>query len=365
MTEAASASTAPLADLYAVCGQEMMAVARRLLAEQGVPDSVLGAEDVVHEAFAKALRAPAGIREPRAYVYAVIRCDVRGAALAYRARRAQQTVSETEQASPEPVQSADFSELVANRMAVQQALGLLPVQQRTAVWATKALDYTQDECAVVMQKRPGTVATHVARGMCTLRVNLIASVAAVLLATTLALWVYRGTGLQTAANGGERSGTGLRMWHMVNWGSYAAVIIAGLILFRTVRRAGEIRRRRRRRRRTTRFRPVWSGRRRQGWPVTPPGPVLPRLSDKALALVVDAAELVISEQRVSTDLLSQWLPVSASIVSELMGALAQLRVIEVGSGRRSRVLVPLVMRDATVASINSLREVARAAEPLR
>ncbi|MEV5950373.1 RNA polymerase sigma factor [Streptomyces sp. NPDC051993] len=350
MTEEASVSTGPLADLYAACGQEMVAVARRLLVEQGLPESVLGAEDVVQEAFTKALRAPADIREPRAYVYAVIRCDVRGAARAYRARRAQHAAAETERASCGPVQVADFSELVANRAVVHQALGLLPVQQRTAVWATKALDYTQDECAVVMQKRPGTVATHVSRGVLTLRANLIASVAAVLLTAALALWAYAGIGLQTAANGGERSGTGPRLWDMAAWSLYAALIIVGLSSILILFRVREIRRRRPRQPTAPLFLPRWE------------------MSDKAFALLVDAAELVISEQRASTDLLSQWMPISPGTASELMAQLAQLEIIDRGSGARSRVLVPRAKRDMAVRKLNSLRAVQRlheADEPAR
>ncbi|MFF5372466.1 RNA polymerase sigma factor [Streptomyces sp. NPDC013187] len=152
---------------------EMQAYARRLLADERLPESALSAEDVVQTAFAKALRAPAQIREPRAYLYAVIRSDVRAASRQY-ARRAAPAVAPVVTTQAPDVHIADFSDLVANRLAVYKALYDSPPQQRTAVWATKALDYTQAETAEAMKKKPGTVATHVVRAVAALRIHLAA-----------------------------------------------------------------------------------------------------------------------------------------------------------------------------------------------
>ncbi|MET7566914.1 RNA polymerase sigma factor [Streptomyces sp. NPDC005492] len=151
---------------------EMTGLARRLLALEGVPESVLDAEDVVQSAFAKALRAPQNIREPRAYLFAVIRNDVRAASRWNRSQVESAAAWMEQSQAAEEIHFADFSELIANRMTVYKALYDLPSQQRTAVWATKAMDYTQAETAVLMQKRPGTIATHVVRAMVALRIHL-------------------------------------------------------------------------------------------------------------------------------------------------------------------------------------------------
>ncbi|MDX3113812.1 RNA polymerase sigma factor [Streptomyces scabiei] len=179
MAEQPNGPAVTLAAVYEDHRGEMTGLARRLLAEEGVPESVLGAEDVVQSAFTKALRAPANIREPRAYLYAVIRNDVRAASRQNRMRTEGGTACVGQAQVVEDVHVADFSELVANRMVVHKALYSLPAQQRAAVWATKAMDYTQAETAEFMDKRPGTIATHVVRAVAALRANLVALLVAI------------------------------------------------------------------------------------------------------------------------------------------------------------------------------------------
>lgn len=168
-------TAADLAALYEGHRREMEGFARRLLADERLPESTLSAEDVVQTAFTKALNAPTGIRDPRAYLYVVIRNDVRAASRQVR-RQTTATSKGAWQAQSADVHVADFSDLIANRLAVHRALCNLPPQQRTAVWATKALEYTQAEAAEIMKKRPGTVATHVVRAVAALRVHLTALV---------------------------------------------------------------------------------------------------------------------------------------------------------------------------------------------
>jgi len=179
-------SVATLGAVFRDHHAEMATLVRRLLAEEGVPESDLGAEDVVQSAFAKALRAPEKIREPRAYLYAVIRNDVRAAGRQNRVRTQAAAICLGKEQVAREVHVADFSELVANRLAVHKALYDLPPQQRTAVWATKAMDYTQAETAEFMDKRPGTIATHVLRAVAMLRANLFALLVAVVTALVLA-----------------------------------------------------------------------------------------------------------------------------------------------------------------------------------
>ncbi|ELP61613.1 MULTISPECIES: RNA polymerase sigma factor [Streptomyces] len=178
-------STRALGALYRDQRREMEGLARRLLADERLPDSVMSSEDIVQTAFAKALRTPEQIRDPRAYLYAVIRSDVRAASRQHRRRSALTAAPTVDTQSPD-VHVADFSDLVANRVAVHKALCNLPPQQRTAVWATKALEYTQAETAEAMQKKPGTVATHVVRAVTALRIHLAALLVVSIIVLSLA-----------------------------------------------------------------------------------------------------------------------------------------------------------------------------------
>ncbi|MCP9207187.1 RNA polymerase sigma factor [Streptomyces sp. NEAU-Y11] len=201
MAEQAQDAVSALDTVYRDHHAEMTGLARRLLAEEGVPDSVVGAEDVVQTAFAKVLRAPESVREPRAYLYAVIRNDVRAAGRDNRVQGKSAAAGGAQGQVSREVHVADFSGLVANRMAVYKALHDLPPQQRTAVWATKAMDYTQAETAEFMGKRPGTIATHVLRAVVALRANLVAFLVAI--ATVLVLGGGRAL-KEVSAAGSER-----------------------------------------------------------------------------------------------------------------------------------------------------------------
>ncbi|OKI94447.1 hypothetical protein AMK10_19300 [Streptomyces sp. CB02058] len=132
----------------------------------------------MQNAFAKVLRRPTSVEYPVSYLRVVIRTEA-----ANRARQqARHSGLEARRAADplrfDPLQSPDVAALVANRCAVEQAMGALTPSQRAAVWATKGLDCTQAETAVMMEKAPGTVAVHVSRGMALLRASLVAAVVA-------------------------------------------------------------------------------------------------------------------------------------------------------------------------------------------
>ncbi|MFE5919147.1 RDD family protein [Streptomyces sp. NPDC056468] len=167
MADAPAESYRSLNSLYAQQRSALVGYARRKLREAEVPESAVGAEDVVQNAFAKAYRDPARIHQPRAYVYELIRNEV----LAYARRRSRPDGKALVISCLEEV---DPTAAIEERCDVQRALGDLPVQQRTAVYVVKALGFRQDEAAVLMGKRPGTVATHVARATITLRAVLSA-----------------------------------------------------------------------------------------------------------------------------------------------------------------------------------------------
>ncbi|MFI1033772.1 sigma-70 family RNA polymerase sigma factor [Streptomyces sp. NPDC020951] len=191
---------------------EMVGFARGWLRQAGVPESHVDAEDVVQSAFAKAWRDPGRIKEPRRYLYRVIKNQ-----LQEHEERTQRADRAAQITAPPAVACVD--ELVVEICDVQRALGRLPVQQRTAVFAAKALEFTQAEVAQIMGKRPGTVAVHIARGVQALRAALVttAAVAAVILcvgaATGLRLIsTAAGTGRQLPDLGAFLNWSGLVAW---------------------------------------------------------------------------------------------------------------------------------------------------------
>ncbi|WP_427168805.1 sigma-70 family RNA polymerase sigma factor (plasmid) [Streptomyces sp. C1-1] len=154
---------------------EMVGYAGRRLREAGTPLSHVDAEDVVQDAFAEAFRSPQRIVWPRAYLYKVIK---------NRLQELQERAERAHQLAELPASSAVSSveEVVIAVCDVQRALAQLPTQQRRAVYAAKALGFTQHEVAESMGKRLGTVGVHIARGVQVLRAALMttAAVAAVI-----------------------------------------------------------------------------------------------------------------------------------------------------------------------------------------
>ncbi|MFJ3672733.1 sigma-70 family RNA polymerase sigma factor [Streptomyces sp. NPDC090106] len=160
--------------VYAEFHGEMTGKARRLLSDARIPASRLEAEDVVHNAFSNVLRAPRVADDPRAYLYAVIRREVESEARRYGSSARWEPARRLDGMSAGEPALADFSDMVAHQISLHQALRELPPQQRTAVWATKAMGHTQQEVARDMGRSPGTIATHVARAVTCLRLNLSA-----------------------------------------------------------------------------------------------------------------------------------------------------------------------------------------------
>ncbi|WP_216586870.1 RNA polymerase sigma factor [Streptomyces brasiliscabiei] len=163
--------------VYAEFHGEMTGVARRLLVDAKVPPSRADAEDIVHTAFAKVLSTPRTVDDPRAYLYAVIRREVLAEAKRCSAAPAgrEETRADYGGASAGESAAPDFSDLVVHRIVLHQALRELSPQQRTAVWATKAMGRTQQETAQDLGKSAGTVATHVMRAMTCLKATLVAA----------------------------------------------------------------------------------------------------------------------------------------------------------------------------------------------
>ncbi|MEU5327359.1 RNA polymerase sigma factor [Streptomyces parvus] len=172
-------SAATLATVFEQHRPAMTRTARRLLRAADVPTSVAEADDFVSSAFTTALRNPGDVHQPVPYVYALIRTEVRH--LATRGKehsRLERKRMSDPLGSPTPY-VAGFSTRADTCFVINRALMELSISQRTAVWATHALGHTREETAVLMGKRPGTVARHTARAMATLRAGFAATVIAI------------------------------------------------------------------------------------------------------------------------------------------------------------------------------------------
>ncbi|GAA2615646.1 hypothetical protein GCM10010304_81230 [Streptomyces roseoviolaceus] len=163
--------------------EQMVGFARQGLRRHGIPPSVAEPEDVVQTAFALVLARTEPIEHLRAYVFSVIRNEVRHAARRYQAgqgcasRDADVELEATEPAA-DPYAAAEL------RAELAGALSALPQQQRKAVLLTKEMGLTQAETARAMGTAPGTVATHVSRALVALRVTLgVLAVVGIIFAT--------------------------------------------------------------------------------------------------------------------------------------------------------------------------------------
>lgn len=185
------AASEDLQAVFLTCRGEMVGLARKLLVQYRVPQCDADPEDVVQEAFLKALSVTASIASHRAYVYQVIRNEVRFQARARATRSRSQASIHTEQVLRGAASAMDVSELVANRSAITKYLSQMPPPQRTAVWPTKAMDLTYVETAKEMGKTRGTVSTHVSRAITHLK-NHLGSVMCAVLICPLAAAVMRG-----------------------------------------------------------------------------------------------------------------------------------------------------------------------------
>ena len=70
------------------------------------------------------------------------------------------------------IESIQDTRMTAELMDMDRAYRRLSVKQRAAITLNYRHGYSIDECAALMQCRPGTVRSHVARGLATLRKEL-------------------------------------------------------------------------------------------------------------------------------------------------------------------------------------------------
>ncbi|MEU6593258.1 RNA polymerase sigma factor [Streptomyces sp. NPDC046881] len=165
-TERAEAVAALAAEQYG----QLVGYARKRLRAFDVPQAWVDADDVVQNALASVLARKKPVQKLRPYVFTVVKNEVWRAAQRYRTGQPYGSLDadvQLEAAGPaDPIGAAD------RRLDLADTLDALPPQQRKAVLLNKALEFTQAETATIMNTAPGTVATHVSRGMVTLRVTL-------------------------------------------------------------------------------------------------------------------------------------------------------------------------------------------------
>ncbi|MEV7192518.1 sigma-70 family RNA polymerase sigma factor [Streptomyces sp. NPDC093510] len=228
MVEPEAVTAESLGRVFVEFRGEMTGKAAQLLRDAGVPASVADADDIVSSALATALRDPGAVRQPRAYLYKLIRTEVvHLAARCAEHRRLDEKHAADPLCRPAPV-VADFSALVDNREAVHRAVRELSVPQRTAVWATHALDHTRNETAVLMGKHPGTVAQHSRRALALLR----ASIAAVVVGVLTVLGFAAGGGLEHTTPADDPGGEATLppgQWWSQNWTVTVVTTVAGIV----------------------------------------------------------------------------------------------------------------------------------------
>ncbi|MFI0166110.1 sigma-70 family RNA polymerase sigma factor [Streptomyces sp. NPDC017095] len=223
-----------LRELYERGYPALVGYARKKLREAEVPESFLDAEDVVQNAFAKSCRDPSRIDEPRAYVYQLIRREVLESARRRRHARDRAVLVVSD------LQETDFTGAVEDRLAVRQALMSLPARQRAAVYVVKGLGYRQEEAALLLGKRPGTVAAQVARAGAALKTVLTAtSVLFTVLLCGLGMASIRRYGVAGRPEGAPEAAS--RLLPLLLWALLTLLLFAGAVVFVGVpqRRAGE------------------------------------------------------------------------------------------------------------------------------
>lgn len=155
-----------LSVVYADYSAPLLAFTRNRMRSQGVSEAQIGAEDIVHDAFAAVTRLWFNVREPRAYLFSIIRhrlqdealLDGRRADLRDLASEANLTnawwTSTVDQPSPEGVES---------KIQIQQILAELSPRQRVATYLAHVERLSHAEISDLLGCAPSTVEVHVSK----------------------------------------------------------------------------------------------------------------------------------------------------------------------------------------------------------
>ncbi|MGP3749883.1 sigma-70 family RNA polymerase sigma factor [Streptomyces sp. IBSNAI001] len=169
MVEPGQRAAAALAAMYVDKKRDLFAHARRCLAQEGIPESRLGADDLVQEAMAVALancsKQPIG--NLAGYVYKVISNKVRDESRRIGVAQPIDTnLHSVDQNRFIHVSSVEAvgQDGAADYLDLEEALRTLPGQQQRMIMLAKGFDYTHAEIAGITGLHRGTVAQHVRRG---------------------------------------------------------------------------------------------------------------------------------------------------------------------------------------------------------
>jgi RNA polymerase sigma-70 factor (ECF subfamily) len=144
----------------------MWAVALRTLRD---PDE---AADALQEALISAYRAAGSFRAESAVTTWLHRIVVNACLDRVRRRQARPTVVLPEEGPGEPAEVRDRIAERDTAMAVEMALGVLPLEQRAAITLVDIEGYSVAECAALLDVAEGTVKSRCARGRARLAILL-------------------------------------------------------------------------------------------------------------------------------------------------------------------------------------------------
>ncbi|CAL9673543.1 hypothetical protein SUDANB176_07824 (plasmid) [Streptomyces sp. enrichment culture] len=215
--------------------EQMVGYARRRLCNFRVPPSSADPEDVVQAALERVLSRTEPIEDLRPYVFKVIKNEVWHAAQRYRNGQGYRSLDADVQLEVAGPATADPCGTADLRLDVKAALDTLPLQQRKAVWCTKAWGLTQAETAQTMGAAAGTIATHVSRAVITLRV-ILETLVVVLVVSAMA-WAWTGTAPVDPAAGGELVTQAGHLAAQIRWPLLFMGIAASGVLARIVWRS--------------------------------------------------------------------------------------------------------------------------------
>ncbi|WP_406165235.1 RNA polymerase sigma factor [Streptomyces canus] len=168
-------------DAFMRSRESLIEFAKRELRKAAIPESQLGGEDVVQEAFVVGVRREDSIHDVEAYLRATVRNLIKD--------ERQRKIKTQASGDPSTLDAMDVraptSDETARALVVQQAIKRLPEKYRIPLWQTKGLGRGYNEVAEDLGVPTGTVASRVARGRASLAKILVSMDA---LPRTLFIW---------------------------------------------------------------------------------------------------------------------------------------------------------------------------------
>ncbi|MFC8536800.1 sigma-70 family RNA polymerase sigma factor [Streptomyces sp. NPDC057249] len=173
--------------MFAEKHEDLLAHARRCLAKENIPESRLGAEDLVQEAMTVTLanHSKQSIENLAGYVYKVIsnkvRDESRRIGVAQPIDTSHHSVDQNRFIHVSALEEVGQDE-AADYLDLENALLTLPEQQQRMVMLAKGFDYTHAEIADITGLHKGTISQHIRRGTRALTILLTGTASCLLFA---------------------------------------------------------------------------------------------------------------------------------------------------------------------------------------